>query len=141
MLTNVLNPELSSLAADAAVELDLLLMGEKTDLGSVQALSQYLNDTASHSVSDPSQMRLSVDTATETVLGRAFTETGDDHSTILGNLLNRTKEVAAELSSAGKDPDPTSLEFGRAFCLALSQSASAYRQLLVSARPPHPYRR
>ncbi len=142
MHVNALTPELSSLAADAAVELDLLIVGEITDLEAVKELARCLSQTTQDSISsDTVSRRLAVDTATETVIARAFTVTGDDHATILGNLLQRTQEVARQLSSATQKADTDSLQWTRAFCLALSESASAYRQNIFNARPRHPYRR
>lgn len=141
MLANPLAPELASLASDAAVELDLLINGEATDLGSVKELARYLNETSDHEPAATAERRLAVDTATETILGRAFVQAGEDHASILSNLFDRTRRVASELSSADSSHDPGSLEWVRAFCLALSQSASAYRQLILNSRPENPYRR
>lgn len=141
MLANPLAPELASLASDAAVELDLLINGEETDLSSVKELARYLSETSDHEPAATGERRLSVDTATETILGRAFVQAGDDHANILNNLFDRTRTVASELSSADSSHDQGSLEWVRAFCLALSQSASAYRQLILNSRPENPYRR
>ena len=141
MLANPLAPELASLASDAAVELDLLINGEETDLSSVKELARYLSETSDREPAATGERRLSVDTATETILGRAFVQAGDDHANILNNLFDRTRTVASELSSADSSHDQRSLEWVRAFCLALSQSASAYRQLILNSRPENPYRR
>lgn len=141
MLANPLAPGLASLASDAAVELDLLINGEETDLSSVKELARYLSETSDREPATTGERRLSVDTATETILGRAFVQAGDDHANILNNLFDRTRTVASELSSADSSHDQRSLEWVRAFCLALSQSASAYRQLILNSRPENPYRR
>ena len=60
-----------SLAADAAVELDLLINGEPTALDGVRRLGERLSQAL-----DQPAHRLQVDTETETVLGQAFTRAG-----------------------------------------------------------------
>lgn len=141
MLANPLTPELATLASDAAIELDLLINGEETDLAAVKELASYLAKTSAETPSTPTERRFSVDMATETILGRAFVQTGADHNSIIENLLQKTREVASELNTAANTQHPVSLERIRAFCLALSQSAAAYRQLFLGARPENPYRR
>ncbi len=141
MLANPLTPELASLASDAAIELDLLINGEETDLAAVKKLAGYLEQTSAPCLSATTERRLTVDMATETILGWAFVETGADHSSILANLLQKTREVASALNTAGSSLALESLQRSRAFCLALSQSAAAYRQLFLGARPENPYRR
>ncbi len=136
MPVNVLDPDLCSLAADAAVELDLLINGEPTALDGVRRLGERLSQAL-----DQPAHRLQVDTETETVLGQAFTRAGADPATILGELVQRTERIAFELSSTQSETERNALELQRAFCLALSQSAAAYRQLIFDVRPPHPYRR
>ena len=141
MTVNALDPELPSLASDAAVELDLLINGEPTDLGAVRQLGERLRHTIDKSSSDPSARGLHVDTATETILGQAFMRSGDDPATILSKLVERTKQISDLLSSAKDEAEKSQLELQRAFCLALSKSAAAYRQMLLDVRPSHPYRR
>ena len=142
MLVNALDPDLCSLAADAAVELDLLINGEPTDMEGVRRLGERLRQTLDQPDTGQPTRRLHVDTETETVLGQAFTRAGvADAATILGELPQRTEEIAEQLSSTGSGTDETVLQKQRDFCLALSQSAAAYRQLIFDVRPPHPYRR
>lgn len=141
MLTIAFAPDLSSLAANAAVELDLLINGESTGLEFVKELGERLQELLqvdeSHGVK-----HLQADTTFETILGQAFTEVdGADPTTILSELFSRTQKVADALNSAESRTVHGSLEWHRAFCVALSQSASAYRQLMASSRPPHPFRR
>jgi hypothetical protein len=141
MLLNALDPNLSTLASNAAVELDLLINGEVTKLESVQQLGQRLRQSLDKPTPDKPARGLQVDTETETVLGQAFTRAGADPATILGELLHRTEQLAEQLSSTKSSTERKALEWQCAFCLALSQSAAAYRQLIFDVRPPHPYRR
>ena len=139
MSITVLSPDLATLASNAAVELDLLIQGETVEANSVLELGKRLKETLTDDASQTK--RLHVDTASETILGRAFAETGSDPKNILAELFERTEKAAKDLASFSASSGKESLEWLRAFCLALSQSASAYRQLSYNMRPPHPYRR
>jgi hypothetical protein len=136
-----MDTHLPSLASNAAVELDLLINGEETDLDAVRQLAERLRLSLDKPTPDQPARGLQVDTETETILGLAFTHAGEDPSTILSRLLYRTEQVAKELSSIEASTERKALEWQRAFCLALSQSAAAYRQSMFEVRPPHPYRR
>lgn len=141
MMVNVLDPKLPWLASNAAVELDLLINGGETDLEAVKQLGERLRQTLNKPTADQPARGLQVDTETETILGQAFAQAGADPTTILGELFRRTEEIAGQLSSAAVGTERKALEWQRAFCLALSQSAAAYRQSIFDVRPPHPYRR
>lgn len=140
MSVSVLDPDLPSLATEAAVELDLLLNGVETTLSAVHQLGLRLKETTEPAGTEGTQA-LHVDTPTETLLGLAFTRLGDDPATVLGQLFDRTKEIAAQLSGAKQDAERKKLEWQRAFCLALSQLATAHRQFLFDLEPVHPDRR
>ena len=140
-MVNVLDPKLPWLASNAAVELDLLINGDETDLEAVKQLGERLRQTLDTPVAGQPARGLQVDTETETVLGQAFAQAGADPATILGELFRRTEQIAGQLSSAEAATERKTLEWQRAFCLALSQSAAAYRQSIFDVRPPHPYRR
>lgn len=141
MLVNALDPDLSSLASDAAVELDLLINGETTTLGAVRQLGERLQLSLEKPAANQPASGLHVDTETEMVLAQAFTRAGDDPTTILSQLWRRTEQIAERLSAASASEERESLRRPLAFCLALSQSAAAFRQLVFEARPPHPNRR
>jgi len=141
MQVNALDPELPSLAASAAVELDLLIVGEVTRLDAVQQLGARLQKSLVNPTEGQPARRLQVDTETETILGQAFTLSGDDPTTILNELVRRTEQLSKQLANANSGTVKADLEKQRAFCLALSQSAAAYRQMIFDVRPPHPYRR
>lgn len=143
MIVNVLDPKLPWLASNAAVELDLLINGEPVQLVAVKELGGRLRQALDKPAPDQPARRLNVDTATETVLGQAIMNmnTGADPATVLGELLHRMEQISGQLSAAETGTERSSLELLRAFCLALSQSAAAYRQSVIDVRPPHPYRR
>ena len=141
MFVNARDSELSSLASNAAVELDLLINGEQTDVDAVRLLGERLHQTLDKPAPGQPARGLQVDTETEAVLGQAFVKTGEDPATILGNLFNRTERIADLLSSAKQGTQRSELEWQRTFCLALSQCAATFRQMILDDRPPHPYRR
>ena len=145
MLVNVLDPELPALASNAAVELDLLINDEPTDLDSVRQLGERLNESLNKPSFDQPALGLHVDIETETILGQAFLQAPEakaDSKTILSELARRTEDIAQQLSSSDLETEgKKALELPRAFCLALSQSAAAYRQSIYEVRPPHPFRR
>jgi len=136
MTVNALDPNLSSLAANAAVELDLLINGDSTDLEGVRQLGDRLRQSVDWSASSQQAYRLQVDTETETVLGQAFVRANlGDPGTILSELFRRTEQIATQLSSTDSGTEHKGLESQRAFCLALSQVAAAHRQLTLDTRP------
>ncbi len=141
MLVNALDPDLSALASDAAIELDLLINGEPTSLEAVRQLGQRLTQSLDKPAPDQPACGLQVDTETGMVLAQAFARAGDDPATILSQLFRRTEQIAERLSTANEGDERESLHRSLAFCLALSQSAAAFRQLVFDVRPPHPYRR
>lgn len=141
MFVNALDPELSSLASNAAVELDLLINGEQTDVDAVRLLGERLRQTLEKPTPDHPARGLQVDTETQTILGQAFAKAGEDPATILGELFKRTERAAELLSTAKHGSEPSDLEWQRAFCLALSQCAATFRQMITDVRPPHPFRR
>ncbi len=142
MLVNVLDPDLPSLASNAAVELDLLINDEPTGLDAVRQLGERLSKALDKPIPDEPARGLQVDTETETVLGQAFLQAANaDSATILGELIRRTEEISRQLTSARSETARSALELPRAFCLALSKSAAAYRQSIFDLRPSHPFRR
>ena len=141
MFVDVFDQELPVLAADAAVELDLLINGVPVDPESVRLLAKKLASVLPESSAGSTSQSLQTDTALQNVLGFAFAKTGDDPRTILGNLLNRTSETVQKLSTASSQAGQSLLEWQRAFCLALSQSAASHQQMLFDLQPVHPDRR
>jgi hypothetical protein len=141
MFVNVLDPDLSFLASNAAVELDLLINGEPTELDAVRELGERLRNSLDKPAPDEPARGLQVDTETQAVLGQAFARAGADPAIVLSDLWRRTEKIADQLSSAEPAANQSDLERYRAFCLALSQAAAAYRQMIFDVRPPHPYRR
>jgi hypothetical protein len=124
----VLTAKLPWMASNAAVDLDLLVNGEEPPLEAVKVLGEWLRQALGMPVEGQPARGFRSDMETEAILGQAFTRVGADPTTILGELFHRTEVVTGQLLSADTDTDRNVLEWLRDFCLALSQSAAAFRQ-------------
>jgi hypothetical protein len=143
MSVNALDPALPSLASNAAVELDLLINDEPTELGAVHLLGERLKKSLDKPAPDQPARGLQVNAETEIVLGSVFLQVLEDadSAAILGEVARRTEDMAQRLSSSDLKTGKKALELPRAFCLAFSQLAAAYRHSIFELRPPHPLRR
>lgn len=141
MIVDLFDQELPMLASDAAVEIDLLMNGEPVEPEAVRLLARKLGAILTSDGVEPPVHSLQTDTALQNVLGLAFANTGDNPNTILENLMGRTSEMVRKLSEACGQGSQGSLEWVRAFCLALSQSAASHQQMLSDLQPMHPDRR
>lgn len=141
MIVDLFDQELPMLASDAAVEIDLLINGESVEPEAVRLLAKKLEAILPNEGNEPPVHSLQTDTALQNVLGFAFAKTGDDPNTILANLMARTSEMVESLCSASGQGNQPSLDWARAFCLALSQSSASYQQMLSDLQPLHPDRR
>lgn len=139
MSVNVLDPDLSFLASEAAVEIDSVLSGESGELASVTELARRLQQSIDRPNNSQTARGLSADTATVTVLGQAVNLVDRQHPlTNVDELLARTEKIAQQLSSAVTTKRDEELRLAQAFCLALSRCSSAYRKSVYELRPPHP---
>jgi hypothetical protein len=119
---------------------EIYAVGIQASLDAVRQLGERLSKALDKPIPDEPARGLQVDTETETVLGQAFLQAANaDSSTILGELIRRTEEISRQLTSARSETARSALELPRAFCLALSISAAAYRQSIFDLRPSHPF--
>jgi hypothetical protein len=138
---SALDPNLSLLAAQAAIELDCLVREEETDLASAKRLAILLSNSIKRSAGQQGSKPL-VDPTTLTLMSRAFDASnwGKQIQTV-DDLIVEACRVAADLQSPEKSEDRKMLESIRAFCAALAEGAASYIQLIHCQRPTHPYRR
>jgi hypothetical protein len=142
----VLGEDLASLACDAAIELDNLILDRTIDLVAARKLADRLTRELPEGV-DLSSARSLVDPATIVVMSRAIRESmwaGQPDE--MQDLTRMTKQIAERLVTISGDPtagkaDLHRLEQLRAFCLLLSKWAAAVRSSALETRPPHPYRK
>ena len=134
--------ELSSLACDAAVEIDLLINGESNDFQSIHQLATILYEILhGNRASQLVSLSPAIGTEMQMVLGQAFMATGVNQQIILDRLSDRVEQTIHMLHSVQSGTENFSLTWLRDFCLALSQTASTHRQMILDLRPYHPYRR
>ena len=136
-----LNPELPLIASQAAIELDLLIRHQVSNLSATKRLASLLAQSFSGE-SNLAGPRFLVDPSTATVVSRALEEAhlGGEVRTI-NDLTQEAWKVSERLQASGPNEDKESLERVRAFCAALSESAASYLQTRYSQIPTHPYRR
>lgn len=138
----VLDPNLPFLASTAAIELDNLLLGRKTNLKPVYILQGMLKDSfeidrengATRSLMDPSTL---------TVLGEAINTSQDQRRvTKIEDLIATASSIANDLSRRTNTKNNRErLEWARAFCVSLSRLTAAYHKSIFDLRPQHPFRR
>ncbi len=139
---HALDPDLPSLAAEVAIDVDNLLAGTSNDQTAMRQLANKLKQ----SIEDDSNGNLSrarMDMATVTVLGEAVLGTMErqNHRERIEDLLTKANEIALILGSADPKINREGLEEARVFCVALSRAAAAYSESIRDLRPSHPFRR
>ena len=138
---HAMDPGLPFLASQAAIEIDRVLAGMDTGLEAVKRLATQLRNSVTSDSSSGAAKSL-IDPSTGSVFGRALAQGPSGRS--IGSVDELVRELIAtanKLPSSPTPEDPSSLEWARAFCVALSRFASAYRQSIHELRPAHPYRR
>lgn len=140
-----LGEDLASLACNAAIELDNLLIGQRPPLLAVRKLAYRLTKDLPIAP-DAASGKFLVDPSTVVVMNRVIRE-----SSWLGRpsqvqeLTQAAGKVAKQLLAVSSDPnalaDTGSLEQLRTFCLTLSRRAAASRGSAMETRPPHPFRK
>ncbi len=142
-----LGHDLPSVACQAAMELDNLILGRNSSLRGVAELSNRLTEEVPD-VPDLNSPLSLVDPSTVVALHGTLQEaciTGpSDNITDLtrraGEIVQRLKTVSAD-PQAARSADLEGLRKLKDFCLILSRRAAAASGDPEEARPPHPYRR
>ena len=137
----ILDPDLPFLAAKAAIELDVLSRGDECPLEALKTLGDRLNNSVN--VQSGGGLRSLMDPPTLSVLGRALTQSSRGHGPkSLDELAKEARESAHKLLQLhGKQDKPSDVDWAKAFCVALSTGAAAYRESVQDSRPSHPFRR
>ena len=131
---DIIEPQLSFLACQAAIELDCVRTGRESGLRAVHKLAERLRNSLARSENGSGTQ--SSDPTMRAVLGRALTESlsGEPIKTV-DELILEAGKVADRLSN------PSSNEWAMNFCVALSRAASAFRQSMSELRPQNPHRK
>src|SRR5262245_44387035 len=142
-----LGHDLPSVACQAALELDNLILGRTSTIPTVAELSARLSEEVPE-VPDLNSPLSLVDPSTVVALHGTIQETrlavpSDD----IVVLTRQAVEIARRLKAASDDPegartrDLEELRKLKEFCLILSKRSAAASGDPDEARPPHPYRR
>jgi hypothetical protein len=138
--------DLASLACDAAIELDNLILDRAREVAAVRKLSDRLAKELPDAP-DFSSLKHLVDPSTLVVMSRAILETPwAGQASEVQELTRAAGKIAQRLLSVSSDPgasraDIPGLEQLRTFCLALSRRAAAARGSAIETKTPHPYRK
>ena len=134
-----LDPELSFIASQAAIELDNLLLRKSSKFTAVAQLAKYLRGS-SNGVSGSNPSFNTMDPQTIDVVSRAIDASGEDSIKTLEDLRNHAGRLATELTDMKGSSEDGVIERLRSFCVSLSQVATAQRQTIMDMHPSHPFR-
>ena len=125
--------DLSSLACDAAIELDNLILGKNSNTRAVRCLADLVLESLSVKPKSPMDAAL-LNPATVAVMHRAIDDsmTFSNPLTTVNQVIKEAGKIHKRFKSVSDNPDmcrqqdPNGLVEMRTFCLALSKHASAY---------------
>ena len=140
--------DLASLACDAAIELDNLILGRSEALDAVHRLATTISEVLSSTAQTSAQIAW-LDPTTVVVMKRAIDDSIAPKTpvTTVPELVQEANKIKKRLiglegnTSSLKLQDMKDIEQMRAFCLALSKRASAQGQPLYDRKPDRPFRR
>ncbi|MGO8744833.1 MAG: hypothetical protein ACLQNE_02480 [Thermoguttaceae bacterium] len=136
---SALDPRLSFLASQAAVELDNLLLDKGTELEAVRKLGIRLEESMESSA-ETGERRTFLDAPTVSVLTEAITQSSPQAVQSLADLVKEAWQMATDLRGTEPTSDKSALRRLRSFCLFLSQNARSYRQSIFDMQPELPFR-
>jgi hypothetical protein len=135
-----MDPDLSFLAAKAAVELDNLAAGRPTKIVAARTLAERIHGSLGQSDGTAGPRSL-MDPATLTVVSEAVSQTLPDPVRTMDDLVREATSLASDLTEENPSEESAVIERVRTFCVALSRCAAAYRESVFSLRPTHPFRK
>ena len=137
----VLDPDLPTLALEAAIDIDKLLSNKTQNLTAMKRLAEQLKDSIQVGIADGPPRSL-MDPATLNVLGEAIAEVMKSESLHrIEDFLGKAARIAELLSIESPTDNQDELKQVRNFCLALSRAVMAYHKSILDLRPSHPFRR
>lgn len=116
----VSDPDLSFIAANAAIEIDDLINGDSSDLESVALLSQKLRNTVGDGSDSATGNKSFIDPVSSDIFSRAFFTSHNFNISSIDDLYKKVGELADELSSLDS-ADQNLPNVIRDFCVALSK--------------------
>ncbi len=141
-----LESDLASLACQAAIELDNLVLGRATTFPSVGRLVAAIAESVPED-DDPGSPSSSLDATAALALNRAISEVIPGSApTHVTDLVRRVAGITQQLSELVSNPGhsrvnrASELKQMRSLCLALSKHASASMPSPEERTPEHPFR-
>lgn len=135
---NALEPNLSLLASQAAIELDNHLLGKSTELDAVRSLAEQL-DAATMAVGGSEERQALMDAPTVSVLSSALDSCSLRVHT-LAELADEAWKMANDLQDTGKTTDRQRIEQLRSFCVFLATNARSLRRSIQDMQTAHAMR-
>lgn len=136
----VLDPDLSLLASEAAIDIDNLLSNRAEDFKAMRDLAERLKNSLE--MSEGGLIQSLMDPPTLLVLGEAVAHAvGKPYIEKIEDLLTDTFKISDELSSADPLKDIEALKQARDFCMGLSMAVVAYRKSIRDLRQMRPFRK
>ena len=142
--------DLATLACDAAIELDNLIIGKSSNLEAVNQLIGEIKNVEEITESEAQRgfplANLSPATAVDLNNAIAASELSDFKANVF-DLIEETKRIIESLRNVVREPQEAirknrgGVEKLKYFCLAFSKFALARKLSLYEAEPWHPYRR
>ena len=121
------DPGLSFLAAQAAVELDNLLLSKSSELQAVRLLGERLAHSTEE-IEGGKDRRSLMDPATVSVFSNAIAASGIPKVQTLPELARQAWRLANALQESQSSSDKQGLERLRTFCTHLAKSVMAHEQ-------------
>ncbi len=139
---SILDEDLSFLAIQAALELDMLIAGKETGgSNAIKKLSEVMSGRFKPLIS--SEKTVYLDPATTTIMNRAFIASENTVTTV-EELIEKAIKLADELATQSQQVQAQrngELEKIKKFCIALARCSAAYRETIIGPRTKHPYRK
>lgn len=132
-----LDPHLSLIASQAAIELDNLRLGTATDFEAVTKLASRLKDSMGE-IPGSGRTKGLMDPQAIHILSQAYTEAEGETIKTVDELAHKALLLADGLGDAKESSAKDQIEKLRDFCIALSRIASSYRKSVMSQRKPDP---
>ncbi len=138
--------DLRSVANQAAIEIDNVIIDHANRLEAVRRLGQMLSSAVSQ-VENPDAPNSNLNPTTAIAVTCALSDSRQLHITQLNELMLHTNEITQDLQRLATDPvrfkagEMENLVKMRSFCLALSKRAAAIGGALIDRKPEHPFRR
>lgn len=134
-----LDPDLSFIASQAAIELDNLLLRTGGGLDAVARLAGCLQRSTGITGGGTETKHLMAPQTID-ILSRAIDASGDQRITTIDELARRASQIAADLGASKSGGGDDQIKRLRDFCVALSRVAAADRRAMLDMRPSRPLR-